>query len=173
MEKTASQIAQRVLRMVDTFNRSLYCNVQQFKLAAEKKEPSLSLPVTLALGTGAGAVTGAGYGLLSNLKNIKNIKELSGKLPELTGARESLKSQGFTNRKDLRKILTDFPFPKEDYYKLRRGYEKAFPQRSRAAKTLNALKRMARRKVLSHGLLGAAGGLGTGLLASTALGHFD
>ena len=71
MEKTASQIAQGVLRTVDMFNRSLYHNVQQFKLAAEKKEPPLSLPATVTLGTGAGAATGAGYGLLSNLKNIK------------------------------------------------------------------------------------------------------
>lgn len=173
MEKSASQIAQHVLRSVDMYNRALYNNIQLFKIAAEKKEPPINLPTILGLGTAGGATAGAGFGLLSNLKNIKKIKQLSSRLPELEAAQAALKTQGFTNRKDLNKILKHFPLPKEDYYALRNRYEKAFPQRSRVAKTLNALKKMTRRKILGHGLLGAAGGLGTGLLASTALGQFD
>lgn len=145
------------------------------KLAAQSKEPPISLPGALGAGVGAGAVAGIGRGLLKNISNMRNVNQLQGKLPELEYERAKLKAQGLDNRKLLRKLLVDNKeqLPYESYYGLRKGYEKGLVERSRVAKTLKALKGMTRKSMLRHGLLGAGAGLGAGLLGATSLGYFD
>ena len=58
-------------------------------------------------------------------------------------------------------------------YALRKGYEEGLAGLSRSTKTLNVLKKRILRNLATKSALGAGAGLGGGLLAATALGHFD
>ena len=147
----------------------------RLKTAEKRKDPSLSLPKTLAAGTGIGAIAGGGAGLMENFNNLMSINQLKGRLPELEKERAALKALGLNDRKLLKKKLVEESLfmPHDTYYNLRKGYERGLVERSRVSKTLRALKNMTRKSMLRHGLLGAGAGLGAGLLGATAMGHFD
>ncbi len=173
MDKTAAQIAMEALLRTSTLRRQLRAGVDGMKMAAKKDEPPLGLPATLGAGVGVGTVGGGGMGVLSNVKNLLAAAQLKSRLPQLEAQRKGLEQAGLGNRKVLGELLRSGKLSNPQYYNLRRGYEKGLVERSRTAKTLNALKKLTRKSMLRKTLLGAGAGLGTGLLASTAFGHFD
>jgi len=167
MRKTASEIANGVLG----------------KLAYEVDAPP-GIPALLAGGTGIGAFAGGIGGGIQSMPDVIRAIRISGRIPEQQAQKKQLlkllkqvrkelpQSKSISNRALTKRLLQTRQVPELDYT-LRRGYEEGLAGLSRSTKTLKVLKnKILRNAVLKSGL-GAGIGLGGGLLAATALGHFD
>jgi len=167
MRKTASEIANGVLG----------------KLAYEVDAPP-GIPALLAGGTGIGALAGGLGGSVQSMPDVIRAIRISGKIPEQQAQKKQLlnllkqvrkelpQSKSITDR-TLTKRLLRTSQPPEMHYALRRGYEEGLAGLSHSTKTLKVLKNKILRNAILKSTLGAGVGLGGGLLAATALGHFD
>lgn len=167
MLKTAAEIADAVLEKVGY-------------------EPDVPPGLPALLGAGAGIGTGAGalFGGMQSAPEIVRAIQLKGQIPGQEAIRGQLDEllKGVRGRAPVLEKLTDRALVKrllqagqapEMHYALRRGYEEGLAGLSRSTKTLEALKRKILRNILKKSLLGTGAGIGGGLLAATALGHFD
>jgi hypothetical protein len=169
MKKTASDIADEALHKAETLRVALRCNVARMKVAADD-DTELSLPAILGLGVGGGAVAGTGSGLLSGFENLSDIRRLKGNLGELAVLRDKVMPPEIT-RKRIGELIRNAPPEQSKIFK--NIYNVAFEEPSRARKQIKVFKNRFRRGLIGKGLLGTGAGLGAGLLAATALGHFD
>jgi len=167
MMKTASQIAGEVLE----------------KVAASNDAPP-GLASVLSGGTGIGLLAGGLGGTSQSGGDILRAIQLKGVIPQQEAYRKQLQEvlknvkrqapelRGLTDRTLVKKLLELKQTPPM-HYALQRGYEEGLLGLSRSTKTLKALQRKILKNIAAKSAIGTGVGLGGGLLAATALGHFD